>query len=191
MISPQHDTPPRVTVINSSVREGRFGPRVGAWVHKCMIQANIDTDVINLAELSVPQSMVAHPDVASLAQSIDRADAIVVITPEYNHSYPGPLKTAIDSLREQWRAKPVAFVSYGGMAGGLRAVEALRPVFAELHAVTIRDCVSLHNPWGPADDPRIDYPGPDSTAALHQMLRQLLWWADALREARQRAPYPA
>jgi NAD(P)H-dependent FMN reductase len=135
--------------------------------------------------------MKQHADVASFAARVDRADAIVVVTPEYNHSYPGPLKTAIDALREQWRAKPVAFVSYGGMAGGLRAVEALRLVFAELHAVTMRDTVSLHNPWVPAEDPAIDYPDAASAQALAQMMRQLLWWAEALRAARQRVPYPA
>jgi len=151
----------RVAVIIASVRDGRFGPRVGAWVQKCLAESAMDADVIDLTDLTFPLTMGEHPDVASFATRISRADAIVIVTPEYNHSYPGPLKTAIDALREPWRAKPVAFVSYGGMAGGLRAVEALRLVFAELHAVTIRDTVSLHNPWAPADDPTIDYP--DST----------------------------
>ena len=59
-----------------------------------------------------------------------------------NHGYPGGLKIAIDTLRDEWRTKPVGFVSYGA-AGGLRAVEQLRPVFAELHAVTMRDAVSF------------------------------------------------
>lgn len=78
---------------------------------------------------------------------IAAADAVLIVTPEYNHSFPGPLKTSIDSLRDEWKAKPVGFVSYGGIGGGLRAVEALRLVFAELHAVTVRDTVSFHNPW--------------------------------------------
>ena len=50
----------------------------------------------------------------------------------------------IDHADEEWYAKPVALVSYGGISGGLRAVEQLRLVFAELHAVTIRDTVSFH-----------------------------------------------
>jgi NAD(P)H-dependent FMN reductase len=181
----------QVAVIIGSVRDGRFGPRVGTWVHKCLAESAIDADIIDLADLTFPPTMGEHPDVRSFAARIHRADAIIVVTPEYNHSYPGPLKTAIDALREQWQAKPVAFVSYGGIAGGLRAVEALRAVFAELHAVTIRNTVSLHNPWAPADDPDIDYPDAASAQALTHMMRQLLWWADALRAARQRVPYPA
>lgn len=172
----------RVAVIMGSVRDGRFGPFVGAWVARRLAGWGVDADTIDLAE---------RPDAASFGASVEAADAIIVITPEYNHSYPGPLKTAIDLLHEQWRAKPVAFVSYGGLAGGLRAVEALRPVFAELHAVTIRETVSLHNPWGPAADPAVDYPDEAADDALRRLYQQLLWWADALHHARRRTPYPA
>jgi NAD(P)H-dependent FMN reductase len=63
------------------------------------------------------------PAVHALSARIDAADGFVVITPEYNHGYPASLKLAIDSVYHPWQAKPVAFVSYGGIAGGLRAVE--------------------------------------------------------------------
>lgn len=179
-----------VAVIVGSVRPRRFGALVAAWVRKRLDEAGIDTDVIDLADLTFPPTMAQHPDVTGFATRIDRAAGVVVITPEYNHSYPGPLKLAIDALRHQWRAKPVGFVCYGGMSGGLRAVEALRLVFAELHAVTIRETVSLHNPWGPATDPDLDYPDRAADEALSRLTRQLLWWADALHRARQRAPYP-
>ena len=51
----------------------------------------------------------------------------------------------------EWQAKPIGFVSYGGLSGGLRAVEQLRQVFAELHAMTVRDSVSLHGPTKRSD----------------------------------------
>jgi NAD(P)H-dependent FMN reductase len=181
---------PRVAVIIGSVRQGRFGPLVGTWVGKCLQDTGVDTEIVDLAELSFPNDMAPHPNVTSFTESIGRADAVVVVTAEYNHSFSGPLKTAIDTVRGEWQTKPVAFVSYGGMAGGLRAVEALRLVFAELHAVTVRDTVSLHNPWGPAGDPDVEYPDASSAEALRKMTAQLLWWADALRTARERTPYP-
>jgi NAD(P)H-dependent FMN reductase len=180
----------RVAVLVGSVRNGRFGERIGTWVRERLVEWTVDTDVIDLAEFSFPSNMSAHPDTASFAARIGAADAVIVVTPEYNHSYPGPLKVAIDTLREQWRGKPIGFVCYGGMSGGLRAVEALRLVFAELHAVTVRDTVSLHNPWGRAAEPDIEYPDSSSAMALHQMTRQLLWWAGATQAARQREPYP-
>ena len=61
-----------------------------------------------------------------------RADGFIVITPEYNHGYPAVLKSALDALYAEWVRKPIAFVSYGGWSGGVRAVEQLRLVAIEL-----------------------------------------------------------
>ncbi len=112
------------------------------------------------------------------------------MTPEYNHGYPAALKQAIDLAYEQWFAKPVAFVSSGGIVGGLRAVEQLRQVFAELHAVTIRDTVSFHGP-----DAAFDGSGETrdaaAEAALKVMLDRLTWWASALRATREQEPCAA
>lgn len=92
---------------------------------------------------------------------------------------------------QQWKAKPIAFVSYGGISGGLRAVEQLRQVFAELHATTIRDTVSLAMAHGLFDDAgELREPaGPE--AAAKTMLDELAWWAHALRSARAAHPYAA
>ncbi|MEC3975563.1 NADPH-dependent FMN reductase [Amycolatopsis sp. H20-H5] len=179
-----------IAVILGSVRNERFGKQVTTWVHKQLAEAGHQVDLIDLAELTFPSNMDPHPDVASFTERIDRVDAVLVVTPEYNHSVPGPLKVAIDAVRNEWQAKPIGFVSYGGMSGGLRAVEALRLIFAELHAVTVRDTVSLHNPWGPAADPTVSYPGQAESEALRTMMQQLLWWANALRAAKLKEPYP-
>ncbi|MFI5936240.1 NADPH-dependent FMN reductase [Actinoplanes sp. NPDC051494] len=94
----------------------------------------------------------------------------------------------VDVLVE-WRAKPVAFVSYGGLSGGLRAVEHLRPVFAELHAITIRDTVSFHG--GRACFDKDGEPlGPESAVAARVLIESLAWWAHTLRDARETRPYP-
>ncbi len=129
--------------------------------------------------------------VQAYAQRIGRAEAFVVVTPEYNHGSPASLKQAIDLVRAEWRAKPVGFVSYGGTAGGLRAVEQLRQVFAELHAVTVRDTVSFHNARERFDRSGrpLDPVGP--SRAADRLLDQLVWWGLSLRAARERRPYPA
>jgi NAD(P)H-dependent FMN reductase len=121
--------------------------------------------------------------------AIVTADAVVFVTPEYNRGYPSSLKFAIDSAREEWAAKPVCFVSYGGMSGGLRSVEQLRLVCAELHMVSLRDCVSLHMCHDLFDEAgALKEPSGPNTAA-RTMLDHLLWWAVALKEARARWPY--
>lgn len=100
----------------------------------------------------------------------------MVVTPEYNRSFPAPLKTAIDWYPQEWRAKPVAIVSYGGPSGGLYAAGQLREVFAELDAVTIRDTVSLPDYWNQFDaDGSWPKASADCNAAAKSTLSRLVW----------------
>ncbi|MFD4293778.1 NADPH-dependent FMN reductase [Rhodococcus sp. NPDC058505] len=184
----------RIAVITGSTRDGRFGPTVTAWFaeHAASL-GSVDLDIVDLAESELP---VVHPDWgaertpahARLGVRLDAADAFVIVTPEYNHSFPAALKNAIDLFRDEWSAKPVGFVSYGGLGGGLRAVEQLRLVFAELHAVTVRDSVSFHGAGSVFDDGRPIDPTVCTSAATN-MLDQLVWWGTALRDARTARPY--
>ncbi len=174
-----------LAVVIGSVREGRFGPTVANWFADQARQHDaFAVDLIDLAGLDIPESMASSPDADDFAGRIGVADAVVVVTPEYNHSFPGPLKTAIDSLGGEWHAKPVGLVSYGGMSGGLRAVEQLRQVFAELHATTVRDSVSFANFWELFDEAGelAEAEGPNAAATV--MLDALVWWGRALRSAR-------
>lgn len=176
--------PVRLTVIVASTRPGRFGPIVASWfVRQAAARDGLVVDVLDLAALEVAG--------ARLAAAVGGADAVVVVTPEYNHSFPGPLKIAVDSLRDEWLAKPVGFVSYGGISGGLRAVEALRLVFAELHAVTVRDTVSFPLAWERFDTDGEPTDGAAVCAAAGRLLDQLTWWADATRAARENRAYVA
>jgi NAD(P)H-dependent FMN reductase len=183
-----------IGVIVGSTREGRFGPTVAQWfAAQARRRTDLSIDVIDLAEVEVPAVYPRRPSagIEAYVERLARADGFVVVTPEYNHGYPASLKQAIDLAYHEWRAKPVAFVSYGGMAGGLRAVEQLRQVFAELHATTVRDTVSFHGAHAAFDasgQPR-DSTGP--AAAAKTMLDQLAWWAGALRAARTATPYAA
>ena len=130
----------------------------------------------------------SDPIVKAWNSKIKEGDAYIVVTPEYNHSYPASLKAAIDWHFTQWTAKPVAFVSYGGAAGGRHAVLHLENVLTELHAVTIRDGLAFPNyfyNWTdgqPAD--------PNATSYAKTLLDQLAWWAATLRTARAENPYP-
>lgn len=190
-------TPLNLAVIIGSVRDGRFGPTVADWF-LAQVEGPFTVDVIDLADVRLPLNMPARGGepsaetaevLATLSPRLDAADAFVVITPEYNHSYPASLKNLIDWHFTQWQAKPVALVSYGGHSGGRHAVEHLRHVFAELHAVTLRDTISIaryYEVFGP-DGALVDPTELD--AAAKALLTQLEWWATSLREARQARPY--
>lgn len=192
--SAEHAPAIRTAVIVGSTREGRFGPTVARWFADVAgPRRDLVVDLVDLAEADLPAIYPRRPDAKTRAY-IDRigaADAFVVVTPEYNHGYPASLKQAIDLPHREWRAKPVGFVSYGGLSGGLRAVEQLRQVFAELHAVTVRDTVSFHSFWERFDEHGVPVDRAAVEAAAHTMLDELVWWALALRAARAARPYAA
>ncbi|MBF6174816.1 NADPH-dependent FMN reductase [Nocardia blacklockiae] len=186
----------RLAVIIASVRDGRFGPVVANWfAERAREHGGFEVDVVDLADAELPLALPAtspmiEPNpirpagMAGLTESLDRADAVVIVTPDINRSYPASLKTAIDWHFTQWDRKAIGFVGYSGLTGGLLAIEHLRSVFNELNAHTVRNYVSfpryyllfdtegnLTEPTGPAE-------------AATAMLDQLQWWASALAAAR-------
>jgi len=179
--------PLRLAIIIGSTREGRYADVVANWfIAQAAKRDDVDIDVIDVAALDLPVhfTKAAVPALQAYLERVDRAECYVVITPEYNHSYPASLKHAIDLAGAEWQRKPVAFVSYGGISGGLRAVEHLRQVFAELRTVTIRDTVSFQGPWSLFDaDGRLADSGMAELATT-TMLDDLVWWASALRTAK-------
>jgi NAD(P)H-dependent FMN reductase len=188
------EPPLRLAIIVGSTREGRFGSTVANWFAQvCTSRPDLGVDLLELADADLPAVFPAQADpaVAAYARRIDGADAIVVVTPEYNHGYPAPLKQAIDLAHSEWHAKPVGFVSYGGVSGGLRAVEQLRQVFAEVHAMTVRNSVSFHGAWQQFDAAGMPHDPDRARATADVMLDQLVWWARALRSARALHPYAA
>ncbi|CAL9655625.1 NADPH-dependent FMN reductase [Streptomyces sp. enrichment culture] len=189
--------PLRLAVLVGSGRPGRSGTAVARWFAEAARRCDgLETDVVDLAEYPLPAEPVAVPPpevrevLAGLTPRLDRADVFVVVTPEYNRSFPATLKTAVDWHDSEWQAKPVGFVSYGGRSGGLRAVEQLRQVFGEVHAVPVRDGVSFHGVGQlfDADGRPADPVG--STAAARLLLAELDWWGRVLREGRVHHPYP-
>lgn len=170
----------KVAVIYGSTRQGRLCDKVAAWTI-----AQIEGDGPFSVEAVDPG---AH-DLAEQTGRLGRADAFIVVTPEYNRSFPAPLKALIDATSAEWRGKPIAFVSYGGVSGGLRAVEQLRLVFAEMHATTIRDGVCFANAWDQFDEAGRLVQADRAERAMATMLGQLHWWASALRTARNTVPY--
>lgn len=185
-------TPIRLALIYGSARQKRFGDKVMAWAQSSINQhQEFDAEILDPRDFFtvVENDSTNGRDVSLLAKRIEQADAFIIVTPEYNHGYPAHLKMLIDSAYFEWNAKPVAFISYGGLSGGIRAVEQLRQVFAELHAVTIRDSVSFANVWDQFDQQGKLIRSQRAEKAMASMLAQLRWWASTLRTARNNHPY--
>ncbi|MGJ3561145.1 NADPH-dependent FMN reductase [Streptomyces sp. INA 01156] len=143
----------RLAIIIGSIRKGRFGHVAAEWLAaRARLRHDFDVDVIDLATAWLPDVMSADPLAPRPHRQgpgalVGSADAFVVVTPEHNQTFPASLKTAIDWYDEEWHAKPVGFLSYGGASSGLCAVADLRQVFSQGHAVPVSETVSFHNHW--------------------------------------------
>ncbi|MDO9356576.1 MAG: NAD(P)H-dependent oxidoreductase [Solirubrobacteraceae bacterium] len=144
---------PKLTVIIASTRPGRQGLAIGEWFAAYAAQdGRFDVSTVDLAELDLPlmdepnhprMARYEHDHTKAWSATVAGSDAFVFVTPEYNHSFPAPLKNAIDYLHNEWAYKPVGFVSYGGVAAGTRAVQALKPVVSVLKGVPVTEAVSI------------------------------------------------
>lgn len=144
---------PTLTVILGSTRPGRAGFPIAQWfVERARIHGGFAVDLADLAEVDLPLlDEPAHPRLRQYEHEhtrgwsarIDAADAVVLVTSEYNYGYPAPLKNALDYLHHEWKHKPVGFVSYGGVAAGTRAVQQLKQVVTALSMFPLFEAVNI------------------------------------------------
>ena len=144
---------PKLIIILGSTRPGRIGLPVANWfADLASADGSFDAQLVDLAELALPLlDEPSHPRLgqyttkhaAAWSALVDSADAVVLVTAEYNYGYPAPLKNALDYLHREWRHKPVGFVSYGGVAAGTRAVQQLQQVTSALQMVSTATAVAI------------------------------------------------
>ena len=181
-------------VIISSTRPGRAGLPIGTWfAEQAERHGGFDIDLVDLVELDLPlMDEPNHPRLRQYTREhtkawsarVDAADAIVFVTAEYNHSFPAPLKNAIDYLSQEWQYKAAGFVSYGGVAGGTRAVQALKPVLDILKMTAIPEAVVIPAFSQYLDDEERFCPSEQVESAARTMLNELIRWSAALSTLR-------
>src|SRR5438270_900707 len=184
----------KVGIIVGSTRPGRKADAVARWVHEIAQKRGdagfelVDVQDFNLPLLdeAVPPSMgqYSKPHTKAWAAKVDSFDAFVFVTPEYNHGTSGALKNAIDFLFAEWNNKAAGFVGYGS-AGGVRAVEQLRLVMAEVQVATVRNQVAL-SLFTAFENFTTFKPDPRHEKSVNAMLDQVLAWGGALRSLRKK-----
>ncbi|MFD1714425.1 NADPH-dependent FMN reductase [Amnibacterium flavum] len=181
-------------VIIGSVRPGRVGLPVAEWVATDLSAVEgIEVDLVDLAELALPlmdepnhpmQRRYTKPHTIAWSERVAAADAIVLVTPEYNHSFSPALKNALDYLNHEWRHKPVTFVSYGGVSAGTRGVEGLKAVTSGLGLYTTAANVEINFPTNLITDDGIFEPSETHRGRLAAATAELIALTDALRPLR-------
>ncbi|MFB1484921.1 NADPH-dependent FMN reductase [Corallococcus sp. RDP092CA] len=188
----------KIGIILSTTREGRLGEGIGRWALELARKRSDATfELVDLrdhplpffeAKMSPARSPIDTPTAKRWSETIDAFDGYVFVTAEYNHSITGVLKNALDYLYPEVRRKPATFIGYGAV-GGVRAVEHLRNILAELQVATLRFAVHIGKSeiLGLVREGKTLADYPDTVAALTPALDELLWWAETLKAGRERA----
>jgi NAD(P)H-dependent FMN reductase len=144
---------PRLQIIIASTRPGRIGLPVAEWFReRAEEHGGFEIEVVDLAEVNLPfldepnhprLRQYVHQHTKDWSATIDRADAYVIVMPEYNYGFNAALKNALDYLHWEWQYKPVGFVSYGGISAGTRAVQMIKQVVTTLKMVPVPEAVSI------------------------------------------------
>ena len=188
----------KVKIILGSTRPNRFSEQAGKWIlEEAGKIAGISAEVLDLRDYAMPffnepvspsykQEPYKNEAVARFTSKIAEGDAFIIVTPEYNRGTSGVLKNAMDWVYQEWNNKPMGFVAYGSV-GGARAVEQLRTVAVELQMAPVRNAVHIPAHWVLLDEKGVLKTGAlDSyQMAAEGLLTQLVWWANALKAARE------
>jgi NAD(P)H-dependent FMN reductase len=193
MSAPQ--TKVRIGVILSSMRQGRRGEGFAKWIHQLVAERpGVDAEILDLKDYPLPGYAYAEMPSAletkyeaeaarRWSEKVHAMDGFVIVTPEYNHGYPGQLKNALDHVSKGWWYKPVGFVGYGGTASGARAVAQLKTVSVELRMVPVRGEVDIRLIGLDLDESHRPK-DPLYARTSKAMIDQLVWWTVAAKNSR-------
>jgi NAD(P)H-dependent FMN reductase len=186
----------KLGVITVSTREGRVGQAVAEWFGAFAAEESsfevvpIDLKTLNLPMLAEPRHPVMqdyeHDYTKRWSGVVASLDAVVFVTPEYDYFVPAALVNAVQHLAREWNYKPVGFVGYGGIAGGLRSIQSAKPLLTTLKMMPIPESVSVHFVQNNLAD-GVFTPERKHQDMARAMLHELDKWAVALQPLRTAA----
>ncbi|MGB3644334.1 MAG: NADPH-dependent FMN reductase [Mesorhizobium sp.] len=184
----------RLSIIIGSTRPGRSGPVYGEWLEAFAREhGGFDPVITDIAAFDLPVlDEPHHPRLGKYEQehtrawskAIDAADAFVFVTPEYNYFAAPAIVNAVDYLSREWNYKPAAFLSYGGVSGGMRAVQALKPLLTTVKVMPIPEAVALPMHLNSRDEKGAFQPNEHVLSGTKAMLDELMRWSGALKPLR-------
>jgi NAD(P)H-dependent FMN reductase len=187
-------TRPILHTLICSTRPGRVGPAVAQWAHGIAeAHGGFDARLVDLAAFGLPVfdepehprlQRYTHEHTRAWSASVAEADAFLFVLPEYNFAPPGALVNALNYLVREWQYKVVGFVSYGGMSGGIRAVQVTKQLLGTLKVVPMLEAVAFTNVGQQLQAEGGLSANPANAAAAKAMLDELLRWTSALQTLR-------
>jgi NAD(P)H-dependent FMN reductase len=182
-------------IISSTVRPGRKGPVVAAWIEeKAKQNGNFNVEVLDLGEINLPMmnesqhpimKKYEHEHTKNWSAKIEEADVFIFVTAEYDYNYPAPLRNAIEYLYSEWAYKAAGIVSYGGVSAGTRAANSLKADLATMSIVPISQAVNFPMFTQFLNDKNEFVPNETSHKAAETMLHELIRWTKGLKVVKE------
>ena len=186
----QAQRPLFIPVILGTPRQGRMSePVAKLLVAEVAKREGVETELIDVRQLALPADdageQIKDP---AFSASMARADALVIVAPEYNHGYPGLLKHALDTNLEEYIHKAVGICGVSaGPFGGARVIQNLLAVMRDLGLVTIFWDVNFSQVQG-AFDEQGNLKEQAYIRRIGKFLNELIWMAKVLRYGRETVP---
>lgn len=189
----------KLQIIVGSTRPGRLAAPLAQWIFERVVaDGRFEVELVDIADFELPVLDEPHHPILRRyeqehtlrwAAKISEGDAFIFVTPEYNYGPSIALLNAFDYLAREWMYAPVAFVSYGGIAGGLRAVQVMKQIVTTVRMMPLPDGVVL--PLVMKNFQTGEFvPPPSAEGAVAPMLTELLRWTSALSPLRAEGPPP-
>ena len=183
----------KLTVVLASVRDGRAGEAIAQWfVTRAKEHGQFDIEIADLKELNLPiMNEPQHPRLKKYVHESSKrwsgivggSDAFVFVTPEYNYTMPPALVNALDTVYHEWTYKPVAFVSYGGVSGGIRSVQTAKLMVTGFKMMPMVEAVNIPFYTQLMQDGAFKS-NETHDKAVGPMLDELARWSEALKTLR-------
>ena len=185
---------PILHIVICSTRPGRVGPTVAQWAQQAALaNGQFDAQVVDLASFNLPVfdepehprlQKYQHAHTKAWSASVTAADAFVFVLPEYNFGPPSALLNAMNYLVREWHYKPAAFVSFGGMSGGVRAVQVTKQLLTTLKVMPMLEAVAIPNVGQHLDTEKSFVPDSLHTNSADTMFGELYRWTQAMKTLR-------
>lgn len=186
----------KLKIISSTTREGRSGVAIEKWITQyAKDNSNFEVELLDLSIIKLPfMDEPKHPSLQDYqhehtkrwSAKINEGDAYIIVLAEYNFGFPAPIKNAIDYLFKEWMYKPVAFVSYGGVSGGLRSTQMLKQVVTTLNMVPISAQVNIPFFGKLIDENGVFQPNDIILKSTDHTLSELEKWSNGLKLIRNK-----
>ena len=182
----------KIAIIIGSVRPNRFGPQVAEWFfERALKSGGAEFELVDIADYHLPMldepvpSGNTHKHTQKWQAKMAEFDGFVLVTPEYNHSFPASLKNALDYTNDELFFKPVSYVSYGSI-GGIRAVEQLRQIAATFRQYDLRSQVVIIGQANPEKENTTFIPDEKHEKSAQALIKEITFWSRELIALRQK-----